>query len=364
MFVSPFGGSRATRRGADAALDRELAGILRGHRFTGRIEEQLEERLGRKVDAARSDLGRLLFFDRLIGIKFDNTCAGCHSPTNGFGDSQPIAIGIENNNLVGPHRAGPRNMRRTPMVLNNAFYPKLMWNSRFVALSGDPFDNSDGFSFPDPEGLTISGKPHLLVAQAFIPPTERNEMAGFEFEGNNDDIRAEVVRRLNATPTTATLPRVYAALPADPIAYDHYAAPSRNSSSRSRSPTRPSTSSARRRGAMTAAESAALLFFGKTARDATRSRRSNEMFSDFTPRAIGVTIAPKTNSTFDGAQMRLRWSRSRASADQYKFRTSPLRNVALARVLPQRRSRNWRTRSRTSTANVRRNSPSAGSPPA
>ena len=25
----------------------------------------------------------------------DNTCAGYHSPTNGFGDTQPIAIGIE-----------------------------------------------------------------------------------------------------------------------------------------------------------------------------------------------------------------------------------------------------------------------------
>src|SRR5439155_21418983 len=121
------------------ALDRELAGVLNAHGFTGRIEEQLEARLGRRLDPARADLGRLVFFDRLIGVKFDNTCAGCHSPVNGFGDSQPMAIGIDNNNLVGPHRRGPRNMRRTPMLLNNAFYPRLMWNSRFVALSGDPF---------------------------------------------------------------------------------------------------------------------------------------------------------------------------------------------------------------------------------
>ena len=41
--------------------------------------------------------------------------------------------------------------------------------------------------------------PHLLVAQAFIPPTERNEVAGFDFPGDNDAIRAEVVRRLNDT---------------------------------------------------------------------------------------------------------------------------------------------------------------------
>ena len=38
------------------------------------------------------------------------------------------------------------------MVINTAFFPNLMWNSRFPALSGDPFDNSAGFLFPPPEG--------------------------------------------------------------------------------------------------------------------------------------------------------------------------------------------------------------------
>ena len=48
--------------------------------------------------------------------------------------------------------SGPRNKRRAPMVLNTAFFPSLMWNSRFASLSGDPFDNSAGFLFPPPEG--------------------------------------------------------------------------------------------------------------------------------------------------------------------------------------------------------------------
>src|SRR5206468_341086 len=64
----------------------------------------------------------------------------------------------------------------------------------------DPFDNSAGFQFPPPEGLGLSYLPHLLVAQAFIPPTERTEVAGFDFPGDNYAIRAEVLRRLNATP--------------------------------------------------------------------------------------------------------------------------------------------------------------------
>ena len=42
----------------------------------------------------------------------------------GFGDTQSIAIGVQNNGLVGPNRTGPRNQRRTPTVVNTAFYPE------------------------------------------------------------------------------------------------------------------------------------------------------------------------------------------------------------------------------------------------
>src|SRR6185503_4310277 len=112
------------------------------------------------------NLGRLLWFDTLTGLNNDNSCAGCHSPTRGFGDTQSIAIGIDNNGIVGPDRRGPRNQRRTPMAINTPFYPTLMWNSRFAALSEDPFDNSAGFQFPAPEALSLSYLPHLLVAQA------------------------------------------------------------------------------------------------------------------------------------------------------------------------------------------------------
>ena len=96
---------------------------------------------------------------------------------------------------------------------------------RFAALSGDSFDNSAGFQFPLPEGLTLSGQPHLLAAQAFIPPTERNEVAGFEFVGDNDAIRAEVIHRLN---NTAAYRKLFAkSFPAvkagEPITYEMFA---------------------------------------------------------------------------------------------------------------------------------------------
>ena len=148
------------------------------------IESTLETRLGRPINGKLANLGQLLFFDRSGGLHNDNTCAGCHAPADGFGDTQSIAIGVQNNLVVGPDRTGPRNQRRTPSVVNTAFYPNLMWNGRFSAPSGNPFDNSQGFLFPPPEGATRfpPNDPivkHLLVAQAHIPPTELVEVAGF-----------------------------------------------------------------------------------------------------------------------------------------------------------------------------------------
>src|SRR5438093_4366446 len=207
-------------------LDARLTERLREEGFTGRIESTLTVRLGRPIDRQLADLGRLLWFDTITGLANDNTCAGCHSPTNGFGDTQSIAIGIENNGVVGPDRTGPRNERRAPMILNSAFFPRLMWNSRFSSLSGDPFDDSAGFLFPAPEGTSLSYEPHLLDAQAFIPPTERTEAAGFDFPGDNDAIRAEVVRRLDAVPAYRRLfGRSFPAVArGGPITYEMFAA--------------------------------------------------------------------------------------------------------------------------------------------
>ena len=133
------------------SLDVRLWRVLKQAGFTGRVQSTLEARLGRPIDPALAAIGNQLFFDPILSPSTDNACAGCHSPAHGFGDSQSIAIGVRNNGIVGAGRRGPRNQRRSPMVLNSAFYPKLMWNGRFRSLSGDPFQNSQGFAFPPPE---------------------------------------------------------------------------------------------------------------------------------------------------------------------------------------------------------------------
>jgi cytochrome c peroxidase len=350
------------------SVDRLLSALLDRHGFTGRIESQLERRLGRRLDPRKAELGRLLWFDTITGLHDDNTCAGCHSPTAGFGDTQPIAIGVQNNGIVGPSRTGPRNQRRSPLVINTAFYPKLMWNGRFFAPSGNPFDNSGGFVFPEPEGETQfpPNDPiikHLLQAQAFIPPTEQIEVAGFTGTGGpfddglgqpvpdpdhtgfrNEPIRQAVLTRLNAIPEYRR--RFGIAFPAvrrgAPITFDMFGRAIAEFEFTLTFANAPIDRFARgQRNAMTLSQKrGAILFFGRAGCVSCHAvgGRSNEMFSDFRDHCIGVPqvfplfgpgtgnfafVGPGENEDFGAADL------TGLQRDRYKFRTSPLRNIAL-----------------------------------
>ncbi len=321
-------------------VDAALRAYLAEHGFTGRIASTLEARLGRRIDRQLANVGRLLWFDPIQGLNDDNTCGGCHSPTNGFGDTQPIAIGINNNRIVGPARSGPRNQRRSPMVINTAFYPTLMWNSRFHAVSGDPFNNGGGFVFPAPEGSSLSYLPHLLTAQAFIPATERVEAAGFHFAGDNNDIRNEVARRLNADSNYRQLfAKSFAHVKrGGPITFDDVARALAEFEFTLVFADAPIDRYARGIGnALTPAQKqGAVLFFGKArcVQCHAVAGKSNQMFSDFKQHVAGFPqIMPSlTNMTFDGRGADEDFGLEQATgnpADRYAFRTAPLRNVAL-----------------------------------
>jgi cytochrome c peroxidase len=361
--------------GSPPSLDSALMRELRATGFTGTVGSSIEQRLGRPIDRDLANLGRLLWFDTSGGLHNDNTCGGCHSPANGFGDSQSIAIGVQNNNRVGPNRQGPRNQRRTPTAANSAFYPKLMWNGRFSAPSGDAFDNSWGYLFPAPEGSTQFPPydpfvTHLLIAQAHIPPTELVEVAGFtgtagtispEFDPfddglggavpppdasgfRNEPIRQAVLDRLNATLAYRALfgdlfPEVMAGAPIDFTMFGRAIAEFEFTLILADAPIDRFARGDRR--AMTARQKeGALVFFGQGRCSSCHAveGQSNEMFSDFEMHVIGVPqIAPffgagTGNVIFDGPGRDEDFGLEQLTgdpADRYKFRTSPIRNVAL-----------------------------------
>jgi cytochrome c peroxidase len=355
-------------------LDAQLRAVLRDAGFTGRIESTLTTRLGRTLDPKKVDLGRLLFFDKILGLHNDNSCAGCHNPANGFGDSQPIAIGVQNNNVVGPARRGPRNQRRSPAVANTAFYPTFMWTARFVALSGDPFDNSLGFQFPVPPPEDLLFEQTLGIAQAALPSTELVEMAGFtgvqddpgslgpEF-AQFDDGQGEPLPPEDATGTrnAGILARVTARIDAIPEYLQRFGdafnngvafAPGQVDIHMRRealgefqmsitAANAPLDQFARGDDAAmsTAQKRGALLFFGKAGCVACHAvaGEANEMFSDFKlHRIAGPQVFPDfgvgtgnvafTNSTEDIGEEET----SGDPSHRYMFRTAPLRNLAVA----------------------------------
>ena len=358
---------------AEAALNVQLQAALRQAGFTGKVESTLESRLGRKLNPTLVEVGRNLYFDPIGALGNDNSCAGCHAPANAMGDSQSIAIGVLNNNLVGPDRKGPRNQRRTPSVVNTAFYPSLMWNGRFSAPSGNPFDNSAGFAFPAPEGTTKfpPNSPnirHLLVAQAHIPPTELSEAAGFKgtkgtidprldkFDTGkgspvpapdasgfrNEPIRTEVMKRLNADKAYVELfgkvfPEVKHGSPITAVMFGQAIAEFEFSLVRANAPI-DQFARGNPNAMIPKGKRGALLFFGKANCVACHAvaGQSNEMFSDFKNHVAGVPqIAPQLGTAsviYDGPGEDEDFGLEQFtgnSADRYKFRTSPLRNVGL-----------------------------------
>jgi cytochrome c peroxidase len=226
------------------------------------------------------------------------------------------------------------------MVLNTAFYPSLMWNDRFSSLSGDPFDPTKGFLFPAPEGTSLSYLPHLLDAQAFIPPTERAEAAGFVFPGDNDAIRSEVIRRLNSTPGYRRLfARVFPEIRGGAsITYEMFAKAIAEFEFSLTFANAPIDRYARgERQALSVQEKqGALLFFGEANCVSCHqvAGSSNEMFSDFRDHVLGVPqlVPSAANVTFDGPAANEDFGREQFTGnavDRYAFRTSPLRNIAL-----------------------------------
>ena len=70
-------------------VDQRLAKALARAGFTGTVQSSLENRLGRPLQPALADLGRLVFFDNIMGLHNDNSCAGCHSPRGGLAIPSP-----------------------------------------------------------------------------------------------------------------------------------------------------------------------------------------------------------------------------------------------------------------------------------
>jgi cytochrome c peroxidase len=212
---------------------------------------------------------------------------------------------------------------------------------------------------------------HLLQAQAFIPPTELVEVGGFtgtcrtlgeafcQFDDGlgevvpppddsgfrNEPIRQRALELLNDSPTYRALfgeifPRVNKGKPIDFTMFGLAIAEFEFTLTFADAPLDQFARGQRK--AMTAAQKrGALLFFGEArcVKCHAVAGESNEMFSDFQNRVIGVPqIAPffgvgLSNMIYDGEGQDEDFGLEQITgmkSDRYKFRTAPLRNLRVS----------------------------------
>lgn len=330
----------------------------------------------------RVELGRFLFYDHALSGVEQTSCATCHHAGFQYADGRNIARGVfcemnedftqifcdvapepgVDGNVVGPARTSPLNNRNTPSVFNSSLFPAQMWNGRFHFVDQSSTDVNEldpalGFQFPDPEGILYQRS--LLTAQAHIPVTEAVEMTGdfpdfgMAFRSRdvlNPLIRDEIAARISAIPAYRPLfedaygpgTELFAGdpvvAPGDPIPYlaigdamahfqeqlltatnapfDRYLAGDDSA-----------ISDAAKRGAV--------VFFD---RGNCANCHSGSLFSDFANHNIGVPqVGPGTfqsdeddplfagYGTWDFGLEEISGDRD----DRFKFRTPPLRGVAL-----------------------------------
>jgi len=86
---------------------------------------------GPEVDPVVADLGRLLFYDPILGSDGETACATCHSEIWGMSDGLPVSIGVGGGRLTGPGRNGDNTgTRNAPTLWNVAFREGLFWDGR------------------------------------------------------------------------------------------------------------------------------------------------------------------------------------------------------------------------------------------
>ena len=151
-----------------------------------------------KTDPAKVELGRLLFWDKILSGNKNISCATCHLPEAATADALPLSIG-EGGAGAMMSRKPPVDEKNEPVfvprnatdLFNRGEFVTLFWDGRvmvrkgkkfFAPVAGSParrdLDLWTPAAFALPDGLDNG-----LAAQAMFPPTSDTEMRG-EFHEN------------------------------------------------------------------------------------------------------------------------------------------------------------------------------------
>lgn len=171
------------------------------------------------LNANQVALGRMLFFDKILSGNMDVACATCHHPTENFGDSLNLSVGVggvggAGQGNVGPGRTHPNNTfvpRNAQPVFATHLMPAMFWDKRIERPLPPPPPPPPAPPPPPPNFVnTPEGQMQLAPdeAQALFPLVNIAEMrgTGHSLDGlSNTAYRQALVARLQAIPQYVTL---------------------------------------------------------------------------------------------------------------------------------------------------------------
>jgi len=297
-------------------------------------------------DANKVALGKFLFFDKILSGNKNTSCATCHHSLTDTGDglSLPVGeggrgLGITRDTGSGADMIHERVPRNAPPVfaLGARSITDLFHDGRVAVDDNQP----SGFVSPAGDDLPLNLE-NLLAAQAMFPVTSGTEMAGQSGEntianaaanGNlagSGGVWPQLAARLRAIPEYVDLFQEAFDITADEITYAHAA----NAIAAFEIATWRAIESpfdhylrGNKKAMSRKAVKGMKLFYGKAKCD---SCHTGPFQTDMQYHAITMPqIGPGKGDGFDGRED---FGRERVTGnieDRYRFRTPPLRNVAL-----------------------------------
>ena len=301
-------------------------------------------------DPAKVQLGKFLFYDKIISGNKNTSCATCHHPLAGTGDGLALPVGEGGKGLGVTRDTGTGSDTIHERVPRNAPHVFNLGAKEFVTMFHDGRvtvnpDHPSGFDSPAGDDLP-TGLDHSLAVQAMFPPTSGTEMAGQAGEN--------AVADAAASGDLAGVNGVWSLLTARVIAIPEYrelilnAYPDISKKNLDKEVTfvhianaigafeatafRADNSPFDRylRGEDTLSQSAQLGYEIFQDKANCASCHSGSLQTDHVFHALGIPqIGPGKGDGFENRDDFGREQVTTESADRYKFRTPTLRNVAL-----------------------------------
>lgn len=290
--------------------------------------------------AAKVQLGEALYWDKILSGNQNIACATCHHSLTDTGDglSLPVGeggngLGVARNTGNGADEVHERVPRNAPPVWNlGAKSMTFMFHDGRVTA-----DINQPSGFRSPAGADLpSGLDSVLAVQAMFPVTSGTEMAGQAGENEIADapdlptLWARLAQRLQGVPEYVNMFNAAYGISAPEITYVHAAnAIAAYEATAFRADTSPFDAYLRgdKRAISPAAKRGMHLFYGQAG---CSGCHSGKFQTDMEFHAIGVPqIGNGKGNGLNGHDDFGRENVTGDINDRYRFRTPPLRNVAL-----------------------------------